>query len=126
MVDKEERECRTDLFLCKLKELFDLIDSFTQDDKDRVLCKLSSVGIYRNYLYWMLDKEEKVKEVEPDKLEPYYINCGKRVRNKNSGAVGIVLREFKTGQVQVLERMEPMVINTHDSWKTLELVDDIT
>ena len=40
--------------------------------------------------------------------------------------IGIVLREFKTGQVQVLERMEPMVINTHDSWKTLELVDNIT
>lgn len=59
-------------------------------------------------------------------METYYRNTGKRVRNKNSGVVGVVLREFKTGQVQVLERIEPLVINTHDSWKTLELVDDIT
>lgn len=59
-------------------------------------------------------------------METYYRNTGKRVINKNSGVVGVVLREFKTGQVQVLERIEPLVINTHDSWKTLELVDDIT
>lgn len=58
-------------------------------------------------------------------METYYRNTGKKVRNKNSGVVGIVLREFRTGQVQVLERIEPTVINTHDSWKTLELVEPL-
>lgn len=53
-----------------------------------------------------------------------YKNTGKRVRNKNSGIIGIVLREFETGQVQVLEKIEPYVINTHDSWKSLEVLEE--
>ena len=56
-------------------------------------------------------------------METYYRNTGKKVINKNTGVAGIVLREFRTGQVQVLERIEPTVINTHDSWKTLELAE---
>ena len=36
-------------------------------------------------------------------METYYRNTGKKVINKNTGVVGIVLREFRTGQVQVLE-----------------------
>ena len=54
-----------------------------------------------------------------------YRNTGKQVRNKKSGEIGIVLREFMaTGSVQVLERIEPKVICTHDNWNTLELVEE--
>ena len=54
-----------------------------------------------------------------------YKNTGKQVRNKKSGEIGIVLREFTaTGSVQVLERIEPKVICTHDNWNTLELVEE--
>ena len=57
--------------------------------------------------------------------EVLYRNTGKQVRNKKSGEIGIVLREFAaTGSVQVLERIEPKVICTHDNWNTLELVEE--
>ena len=54
----------------------------------------------------------------------YYKNTGKLVRNKRSNKRGIILREFETGQIQVLERIEPYVINTHDSFNTLEVEDE--
>lgn len=57
--------------------------------------------------------------------EVLYRNTGKQVRNKKSGEIGIVLREFAaTGSVQVLERIEPKVICTHENWNTLELVEE--
>lgn len=45
-----------------------------------------------------------------------YRNTGKQVRNKKSGEIGIA--------ATVLERIEPKVICTHDSWDTLELVEE--
>ena len=65
--------------------------------------------LYQNKLY-----EEKEKNK----------NTGKLVKNKIDGTIGIVLREWKTGQVQVLEKIQPKVINTHDSWKTLEILEE--
>ena len=50
-----------------------------------------------------------------------YKNTGKLVRNKRDNKIGVVLREFQTGQVQVLEKIQPYIINTHDNWNTLEL-----
>lgn len=53
-------------------------------------------------------------------------NAGVLVKNVRSGSFGIVLRENTvTGQIQVLERVQPPVINTHDRWKTLEIVPEI-
>lgn len=51
-------------------------------------------------------------------------NTGKLVRNTRSGVIGVVLREHITGQVQVLESIQPYIINTHDNWDTLELVEE--
>lgn len=51
-------------------------------------------------------------------------NTGKLVENKIDGTIGIVLREWETDQIQVLEKIQPKVINTHDSWKTLEVIED--
>lgn len=53
-----------------------------------------------------------------------YKNTGKLVKNKIDGTIGIVLREWETGQVQVLEKIQPKIINTHDNWKTLELIEE--
>lgn len=53
-----------------------------------------------------------------------YANTGETVVNKKSGKYGVVLREFPTGQIQVLEQIAPQVICTHDSWDTLERVEE--
>ncbi len=62
-----------------------------------------------------------------NKEKNMYKNTGKIVKNKRDGKVGVVLREFETGQIQVLEKIGDKggkVINTHDSWKTLEVIED--
>lgn len=49
-----------------------------------------------------------------------YENTGRRVRNIETGVVGLVLREMN-GYVQVLERICPKVVNTYsDGWNRLE------
>lgn len=53
-----------------------------------------------------------------------YQNTGKLVKNKIDGTIGVVLREWETGQIQVLENIQPKIINTHDSWETLELIEE--
>lgn len=53
-----------------------------------------------------------------------YRNTGKLVKNKNTDKTGIILREFLTGQIQVLESIEPKIINTHNNWNTLELLEE--
>ena len=49
---------------------------------------------------------------------------GMPVRNKRDGRIGTVLHQWKSGSVAVLESINPRVINTHDSWNTLEIVTD--
>ena len=51
------------------------------------------------------------------------INIGDLVRNVRSDKVGIVVRIFKSGSIAVLEKVAPMVICTHDSFKTLEIIE---
>lgn len=75
--------------------------------------------IRNEYIEGLLDLYKQEKEM--------YKNTGKIVRNKRDGKVGVVLREFETGQIQVLEKIGDKggkVINTHDSWKTLEVIED--
>lgn len=48
---------------------------------------------------------------------------GTKVLNKRSGAHGVVIREWETGQVLVCESTEPYVFCTHDSWDTLEVIE---
>jgi 3-methyladenine DNA glycosylase AlkD len=49
---------------------------------------------------------------------------GMPVRNKRDGKLGIVLHQWESGSVAVLENISPRVINTHDNWDTLEIVTD--
>lgn len=60
-------------------------------------------------------------ELEEDKYMSDFI--GKKVRNTKSGEIGIILRINQSGSIQVLERICPKVINTHNSFKTLEFID---
>lgn len=71
----------------------------------------------------VLDLAEKLqKENEKFKKERQIV--GIPVRNKRDGRIGIVLHQWKSGSVAVLESINPRVINTHDSWNTLEIVTD--
>ena len=62
---------------------------------------------------------EKVKELEEERQL-----VGIPVRNKRNGTIGIVLHQWKSGSIAVLENINPRVINTHDSWSTLEIITD--
>lgn len=53
-----------------------------------------------------------------------YKNTGKIVRDKMDGTVGVVLKEWEIGLVQVLEKIQPKVTNTYDSWQALELLEE--
>ena len=46
------------------------------------------------------------------------------VKNKRNGNIGVILHQWKSGSVAVLENINPRVINTHDSWNTLEIITD--
>lgn len=46
------------------------------------------------------------------------------VKNKRDGSIGVVLHQWNSGSIAVLENINPRVINTHDSWSTLEIITD--
>lgn len=52
------------------------------------------------------------------------MNIGDKVKNINSGEIGIVIRIFRSGSVAVLEKLRPVVICTHDSEKTLQILEE--
>lgn len=52
------------------------------------------------------------------------MHIGDKVKNVRDGRVGIVIRIFNSGCISVLENISPVVINTHDSEKTLELIEE--
>lgn len=71
----------------------------------------------------VLDLAEKLQK-ENEKLKEERQIVGMPVRNKRDGRIGIVLHQWESGSVAVLESINPRVINTHDSWNTLEIVTD--
>lgn len=53
-----------------------------------------------------------------------YRNCGKSAINLKSNKNCIVIKEnLATGQVMTLENICPVIVNTHDNWDTLLLLD---
>ncbi|MBR3133377.1 MAG: hypothetical protein IKG42_04860 [Clostridia bacterium] len=94
-----------------LKELW--LDVLLVNDLDKFLCNNNR---YRKSIEKILDLYNKEKDM--------YKNTGKLVRNKIDNKIGILLRELETGQIQVVEKIQPYVINTHNSWKTLEVLED--
>lgn len=54
-----------------------------------------------------------------------YDNVGRPAVNLRSNRDCIIIRENKiTGQIQTIESIKPLVVNTHDSWDTLLLMDN--
>lgn len=87
--------------------------------------------VVENQQYYIIKKEiEHYKECieklqkENAKLKEERQIVGMPVRNKRDGRIGIVLHQWESGSVAVLESINPRVINTHDSWNTLEIVTD--
>lgn len=64
--------------------------------------------------------EDGRRSVKVEVKDNNYENTGTLVKNSRSGKIGVVLLEFPTGQVQVLESIQPFVICTYDSWGALE------
>lgn len=87
--------------------------------------------VVENQQYYILNKQiEHYKEYieklqkENEKFKKERQIVGIPVRNKRDGRIGIVLHQWESGSVAVLESINPRVINTHDSWNTLEIVTD--
>lgn len=66
----------------------------------------------------------KQLQEENEELKEERQIVGIPVRNKRDRRIGIVLHQWESGSVAVLESINPRVINTHDSWNTLEIVTD--
>lgn len=64
-------------------------------------------------------KDKRIQELEEERQL-----VGIPVRNKRDGKIGIVLHQWENGSIAVLERINPRIINTHDSWNTLEIITD--
>lgn len=95
---------------------------------------------YEAFQYWIQTNTEKGVTTIPDTLCLFVVNLikslqkeneklkeerqivGIPVKNKRDGRIGIVLHQWESGSVAVLESINPRVINTHDSWNTLEIV----
>lgn len=98
-----------------------------EQDIKRLKEKINNIKKYDTYRYdWT---ETDVQTVEHlikayKELEEERQIVGMPVRNKRDGRIGIVLHQWKSGSVAVLESINPRVINTHDSWNTLEIVTD--
>lgn len=77
---------------------------------------------------WKWNKElgEKIERLIKayKELEKERQIVGMLVKNKRDGKIGVVLHQWESGSIAVLENISPRVINTHDSWNTLEIVTD--
>lgn len=95
------------------EDINNLIEELTNVRPD----ELSTEGLKLfNKINEIIDKN---KELEEERQI-----VGMPVRNKRDGRIGIVLHQWKSGSVAVLESINPRVINTHDNWNTLEIVTD--
>ena len=96
-----------------------LIEKLQKENEElKNQCEISKTGSD----YWCMKYSEFQKENEELKEERQIV--GIPVRNKRDGRIGIVLHQWESGSVAVLESINPRVINTHDSWNTLEIVTD--
>lgn len=104
------------------------------EEERKAICELKSYISRRKLKYTKLDRHDKSidnllnllekLQKENEKLKEESQIVGIPVRNKRDGRIGIVLHQWESGSVAVLESINPRVINTHDSWNTLEIVTD--
>ena len=73
----------------------------------------------QNILAELEQDKKRIQELEEERQL-----VGMPVKNKRDGRIGVVLHQWENGSVAVLENINPRVINTHDSWNTLEIISD--
>lgn len=97
------------------------------------MSNIEDIENVRNFLFKLKDGTElrlvekrnyenlvkRIKELEEERQL-----VGMPVRNKRDGKIGIVLHQWENGSIAVLENISPRVINTHDSFDTLEIITD--
>ena len=86
---------------------------------DRTIDIEKSLQAIKNILSEREQDKARIKELEEERQL-----VGMPVRNKRSGKIGIVLHQWESRSIAVLENISPRVINTHDSWDTLEKITD--
>lgn len=109
-----------------LRIFINLIDSLQKENESwkSYSEKLEEEQIEKNNKNCELEFEVEELQKENEKLKEERQIVGMQVRNKRDGRIGIVLHQWESGSVAVLENINPRVINTHDSWNTLEIVTD--
>ena len=90
-------------------------DLDTLYDNDKCL----EIKAIENILLEREQNKARIKELEEERQL-----VGMPVKNKRSGKIGIVLHQWESGSIAVLENISPRIINTHDSWNTLEIIND--
>lgn len=91
----------------------------TYNDLDGIQDLRPYIEALENLLAEREQKDKRIQELEEERQL-----VGIPVRNKRDGKIGIVLHQWENGSIAVLERINPRIINTHDSWNTLEIITD--
>ena len=117
----EEEKKALKVINARTKRLLDELEIEKEDmsDEPRIAYLMQEIRANKTILNLI---EKLQKENEKFKKERQIV--GIPVRNKRDGRIGIVLHQWESGSVAVLESINPRVINTHDSWNTLEIVTD--
>ena len=89
------------------------LDNPDYEDTDRIYKTIENILAERE-----ADKK-RIKELEEERQL-----VGMPVKNKRDGSIGVVLHQWNSGSIAVLENINPRVINTHESWNTLEIITD--
>lgn len=125
----------------EIVESIDVQDVINRMEKDKENSIEEDIKIIEDFINWLTidfeyDSGNEIKAIEHilsayqevlkenEELKEERQIVGIAVRNKRDGKIGIVLHQWESGSVAVLESINPRVINTHDSWNTLEIVTD--
>lgn len=117
----EEEKKALKVINTRTRRLLDELEIEKEDmsDEPRIAYLMQEIRANKTILN-LIEKLQK----ENEKLKEERQIVGMPVRNKRDGRIGIVLHQWESGSVAVLESINPRVINTHDSWNTLEIVTD--
>lgn len=99
------------------------IEGYKQIKNNESIIKSIDKDFFFELVDYLLEEREqdkaRIKELEEERQL-----VGMPVKNKRSGKIGIVLHKWENGSIAVLENISPRIINTHDSWDTLEIIND--
>ncbi len=108
----------------KLEKAIENLEKQLKHTKKASECGVATKGEFKEDIQaieTVLEALENYKQ-EIQNLKYKLQLVGMKVINKRSNTVGIVLHQWENGSIAVLEKIEPTIINTHDSWKTLDII----